>query len=509
MRDVPRPPTTIVAKMSRRAHRRFFRCRLLLSLAMLPWVASLVPWRPPGRRLQRCEEIGCEEYQYRQRQEERSMGADTNLTNEIDAIVHARIDPRGPGAAVVVIRDGAVIHAKGYGLANLEWERPIDSDTVFWIGSTTKPFTATAIVLLAAEGRLRLEDSIRHYLPELPATYDPITIHQLLTHTSGAPNHVTRPGFWERVAPRDHSPEELMALFTDLPLDFAPGTEYSYSNAGYTLLGVLIERLSGMSYAEFIRARVFEPMGMRDSRYMSDESVIPRRATGYAQTPQGYRHVPHFSATVPYAAGALGSTLGDLVRWERAMREHSLLDAATQERMQTPVRLANGQTRGYGLGWGRSTYRGRRVVHHAGGVPGFSAFFGRFVEDGLSVIVLSNLAGFDAGGLSARISNRVLGLPEPARTPVSFDARALDRVVGAYGNFIGETLDVRRENDALVVSGDLTHHFLPSSATTFYAAGDPDMTLRFEDAAGEAFARVTAVVPFYWFTVTRMERAMP
>jgi len=424
----------------------------------------------------------------------------------IDAIVNAHVDPQGPGAAVAIIHDGAVIHSKGYGLANLEWEEPIAPDTVFRIGSTTKLFTATAILLLEAEGKLALEDAIRRHLPEMPAAYEPITIRHLLTHTSGIPNYVTRPGFWEDVATRDHSFEELMDLFKDLPLDFAPGTDYSYSNSAYALLGLLIERLSGSSYPEFIRSRIFEPLGMTRSRYMWHDEIIPRRAAGYERIHsigEGYNNARYISPTLLSAGGGVGSTLDDLVRWDTALREHTLLGTATLERMWTPVRLANGQTRGYGLGWGLSTYRGQSVVHHAGGVPGFSAFYGRFVGDELSVIVLSNLVGFDAARLAAEVSNLALDLPEPVRVPTSIGSGALVRAAGTYSNIIGETLVARPDGDGLAVSGTLAHRFLPTSATTFYAADHPDVELRFEDPQGDGFGQMTATKPFYWFVVTR------
>jgi CubicO group peptidase (beta-lactamase class C family) len=430
----------------------------------------------------------------------------------IDAIVNAHVDPRGPGAAVAIIHDGAVIHSKGYGLANLEWVEPIAPDTVFRIGSTTKLFTATAILLLEAEGKLALADAIRRHLPEMPAAYEPITLRYLLTHTSGIPNYVTRPGFWEDVATRDHSFEELMDLFKDLPLDFAPGTDYSYSNSAYALLGLLIERHSGSSYGEFIRTRIFEPLGMARSRYMWHDEIIPRRAAGYKRIHEriherigeGYTNARYISPTLLSAGGGLGSTLDDVVRWDTALRAHTLLDAATLERMWMPVRLENGQARGYGLGWGLSTYRGRRVVHHAGGVPGFSAFYGRFVGDELSVIVLSNLAGFDAAGLATEISNLVLDLPEPTRVPTSIGSEALVRVAGTYSNIIGETLVARPDGDGLAVSGTLTHRFLPTSATIFYAADHPDIELRFEDPQGDGLGQVTAIIPFYWFVATQM-----
>jgi CubicO group peptidase (beta-lactamase class C family) len=436
---------------------------------------------------------------------------DMSLGESIAALARERIAPHGPGMALGVVKDGVVLHRAGYGMANLEWERPIGPETVVALGSLTKPFTAEAVLLLAAEGKLRLDDPFRDYLPDYPDPGQCITIAHLLTHTSGIPNFITRPGYWERESWIERTPSDLPALFAHLPLDFAPGARYSYSNSAYCLLGLLIERLSGMTYADFVRTRIFAPLGMAHSHSLSHEAIIARRADGYepvADGAGGYERARYLNAAYTYAAGALGSTLDDLILWDRALREHRLLDAATQERMQTPVRLGDGRTAGYGLGWGLSTYRGRRVVHHAGGVPGFSSYFGTFVADGLTLIVLSNLGGFDAAGLAAAVSNLVLGLPAPIHTPVALDAGTLERAVGTYTDFIGERLMVSRDGDALVVSGDLEHRFLPSAATTFYAADAPDVELRFEGAADEGetdpFTRVTAVVPFYWFTSTRV-----
>ena len=420
----------------------------------------------------------------------------------IDAIISARIDPQGPGAAVAVVHRGAVVHRQGYGLANLEWAQPITPDTVFGLGSTTKPFTATAILLLEREGKLHIGDPITGYLPDYDTHGAAITLHHLLTHASGIPNFITQPGFWERHAVRDMSPRELRDLFEPLPLDFPPGTRYSYSNSAYCLLGMVIEAVSGMSYEAFIRERVFAPLGMQRSYYMRRDALIPFRAGAYDKAERGYQHARYVSDTYTYAAGALGSTLDDLTLWDRALRDHLLLDAATQERMQTPVRLVTGHTEGYGLGWGLSTYRGRRVVHHAGGVPGYSAFFGRFVDDDLAIIVLSNLGGFDCAGLARPIGNLILRLLEPVRTPISLPREALARVTGTYRGLV-ETLDIALDGERLVASGDVQGELLPLDDHTFSLTDNADITLTFEDEQKEHFQRVKAVVPFYWFNATR------
>ncbi|HEY7976389.1 MAG TPA: serine hydrolase domain-containing protein, partial [Ktedonobacterales bacterium] len=341
----------------------------------------------------------------------------TDQTDQIDAIVHARTNPNGPGVAIAVVRAGQVIHSRGYGMAQIEWRQPIAPDTVFGIGSTSKPFTAMAILLLRAEGKLSLSDPITAYLPDYQTHGQIITIAHLLTHTSGIPNFVTLPGFWEGDTAHDHTHAELRARFEQLPLQFAPGARYSYNNSAYCLLGMVIETLSGMPYGEFIQQRIFTPLGMAHSHYFAPHAVISQRAEGYAPVeggPQGtYERALYMSTTLQYAAGALGSTVEDLARWDLALRDGRLLDHATQATMTTPTRLTDGHTVGYGMGWGLSTYRGKRVIHHAGGVPGCTAFYGRFPDDDLSIIVLSNWNLFDSGGLAAPIADLLLDLPTP------------------------------------------------------------------------------------------------
>jgi CubicO group peptidase (beta-lactamase class C family) len=177
-------------------------------------------------------------------------------------IIEQQITASGPGAAVAVIRSGELIHIAGYGTANIEWRQPVSPDTVFGLGSTSKPFTATAIMLLERDGLLKITEPLTTYLPDYDTHGVNITLTHLLTHTSGIPNFVTRPGFWQRVAPLEHDQSQLRALFEPLDLDFEPGERYSYSNSGYCLLGMLIERVSGTPYGEFVRQRIFAPLGM-------------------------------------------------------------------------------------------------------------------------------------------------------------------------------------------------------------------------------------------------------
>ncbi len=189
---------------------------------------------------------------------------------------------------MAVISDGETIYKSGYGFANLEWRQPITANTVFGLGSVTKPFTAQAVLLLEQRGKLRLDDEITHYLPNAPTHGREITIAQLLTHTSGIANFVTQPGFWPNIAREERTPAEVTALFASLALDFEPGENYSYRNSAYVLLGRLIETLSGMRYGDFIESAIFAPLGMIHSRYMDDLRIIPHRAARYLRDEDGW-----------------------------------------------------------------------------------------------------------------------------------------------------------------------------------------------------------------------------
>lgn len=330
------------------------------------------------------------------------------MISAIDAIVETSIDSTGPGIAVAVAQDGNCLHCKGYGFANLEWSNPVTTDTVFRLASLTKPFTATAVLLLEQEGRLRLSDPIARYVPDAPEDWHAITIEHLLTHTSGLKDYKNLDGFiriWSRA---DLSPRELMTLFADLPLDFEPGARFSYTSSNYVLLGLLIEIISGVSYSEFIYRHIFTPLGMNNSHYMLQGIIIPRRAAGYVRVHQGYQIAPFRSVTTAYASGGLGSTAEDMLIWDRALRTHHLLSKETQERVFTPPILANGQTSIYGLGWYVENLQGHRVAYHPGDVEGFSAFMAQFLDIPVTIVLLANVSHFDVQNLAMQISQVVL-----------------------------------------------------------------------------------------------------
>src|SRR5262245_24714360 len=239
------------------------------------------------------------------------------MNDKFEAVMNGLVDRRGPGAAVGVRRGDQAPYLAGFGLADVEWGTAITPDTVFRIGSVTKQFTAAAIMLLVEEGKLALDDTIQSVLPDYPTAERRVTIRHLLNHPSGIPNLTTLPRFAERT---DLTLREVIGLFKDLPPDFAPGDRYVYSNSGYVVLGAVIEALSGVPYRTFLLERFFRPLGMRQTRYLYDEPIVTKRARGYSVGTKGIINTRTMSMTLPHAAGGLGSTAGDLLTWNRALR---------------------------------------------------------------------------------------------------------------------------------------------------------------------------------------------
>lgn len=295
-----------------------------------------------------------------------------------------------PGVVLTVVRDGRVVLARGYGVADVVRRTPVRPATRFQIASVTKSFTAVAAMMLVEEGRLALDAPVERYLPEVPAAWRPVTVRQLLGHTSGIPSIAAfeRPPCAVGRAPADYRPGDVLGEVACLPLVFAPGERWAYGDTGYYLLGRLIEALTGGSYEAFLRARMFAPLGMADT-HLQRRPPLPDVAQGYRWTAGRYEAVPPFDPMVDEANGALVSTVLDLVRWDAALDAHRLLAAATRDTMWTPVPVRTGAAP-YGLGFGLTPFAGRRRVGHTGGGGGFATAFSKFPDDRLTVIMLAN-----------------------------------------------------------------------------------------------------------------------
>lgn len=362
-----------------------------------------------------------------------AVPTDSQLAEYADQILAKNYPSGEPGASALVVRDGKVVLRKGYGLANVELGVPNSPESVFELGSVTKQFTGAAILLLAEQGKVKLDDEITKYLPDFPTHGQKITLEALLTHTAGIPNYTDMAEWIPRV--REDMPlDTLIALFKGKPLDFNPGTKWSYSNSGYILLGAVIEKASGKSYERFVEDEIFQKIGMKSSRYGSPTEVIPNRAYGYDKGDEGYRNAQYLSMTQPYAAGSLMSTVDDLALWDRALSEETLLRRASLDRFFVPAKLASGMNTHYALGWGVGEIGGKQVQAHGGGIFGFVTMVVRVPSEKLFVAVLSNNPGAAQApeGLARSIAAKALGQPYEDRKGIQLPDADLRGYVGVY-----------------------------------------------------------------------------
>jgi CubicO group peptidase (beta-lactamase class C family) len=322
----------------------------------------------------------------------------------VDEYVEAEMKRRHiPGLSVAVARNGELLVAKGFGMANLELSVAATADSVYQIGSITKQFTATAVMMLVAEGKLAIDDPVSKYVGDAPDTWSGVTVRHLLNHTSGIKSYTSIPTVM-RESRLDRSRDEILKTVRDLPLEFQPGEKWNYNNTGYFLLGTIIEKVAGQSYSEFLQERIFKPLGMSATRVNDMREIIPNRATGYAWTGGGQRNGDYTSMTWPYSAGAIVSTVKDLAKWDAALYSQKVLPQSVLAQMWTPTKLADDKEKDYGFGWGVGSHRGHRLITHGGGIAGFATDISRFVDDRLTVIVLTNLEGSNPGAMARTIA---------------------------------------------------------------------------------------------------------
>lgn len=317
-----------------------------------------------------------------------------------------------PGVSVAIVKDGKVVEARGYGLASVELNVPATKDTVYEIGSITKQFTATLVMMLVEENKIALTDPIKKYLPDAPAAWDKVTVRHLLTHTSGIKGY-TEVGDFITLARTKHTKEEIIGMVSKLPLDFQPGEKWSYSNTGYYLLGMIVEKASGKSYDDLLAERILKPLQMTVTRNGDPDTIIPNRAAGYMPVKDGWRNASALQPTAAFSAGELVSTVLDMAKWDAALYTDKLVKTATLEQMWTAATLNNGKPTGYGFGWAVGEVNKHRLIEHGGGTAGFSTVISRFPTDRLTVLVLTNRAEANPNG----ISHAIAGLYEPALVP--------------------------------------------------------------------------------------------
>ncbi len=358
---------------------------------------------------------------------------------------------------LLIARDGKVLVSKGYGMSNFELDVPNTPQTKFRIGSITKPFTAMAIMLLQQRGKLTFQDSICKYLSECPAGWQQITLHHLLSHTSGLAKH-DKAADYLKTAMMPMSVMQLIDSFKNKPADFKPGKKFDYNNNGYILLGHVIEKSAGQSYEAFLRDNIFVPLGMTNSGYDQHEPIIKNRAAGYLRPADrvggSLMNAVYIDQSQSFSAGGLYSTTEDLLRLDQALYESKFLSPKTQEVMFAPAIGEYGPAPTYGYGWFINQQFNRRTISHPGGVPGFTSMITRFPDDKVVIILLGNLENSQVIRASKDLAAIMFGekyeIPRE-RTSVKIDPKLLAAYVGEYEDRPGRITSILIENDTLML----------------------------------------------------------
>ncbi len=404
----------------------------------------------------------------------RSVRAEQDLAGRIDAAIAPYFKADAPGATVILVKDGKTVLRRAYGMADTSKNIDMTPEMALRIGSLTKQFTATAILMLLEEGKLSLDDDITRHLPDYPTRGKKITIEHLLTHTSGIVSYTSKPGYGAGMA-QNLTVAQMIDSFKNDPLDFEPGSQFRYNNSGYFLLGAIIEKVSGQSYASFLEQRIFKPLGMNDTYYEGVGRSKAPVAAGHTRSAAGFGPAKPLSMTQPYAAGSLVSTVDDLARWDAAVSSGKLLKPANWQRAFTPYRLSDGKPTTYGYGWGISRVQGEAAIGHSGGINGFSTYGLRVPDQKVYVAVLTNS---DAGPANPSVVARkaaaiAIGKPYREFTEAKLDEAALDAVAGIYEVEKGVQRVFRRTGDGLVMqrTGMPQVAVKAASSTEFFLPG--------------------------------------
>lgn len=331
-------------------------------------------------------------------------------TDGVDEYVHGEMQRQHiPGVSLLVSRDGNIVRAQGYGLSNVELQVPVKPETVFQSGSVGKQFTATAVMMLVEEGKIGLDDPLTKYLAGAPATWNQVTIRELLSHTAGFTDYPKNFDFR-----RDYTEPQLLKIVEGIPLAFTPGTKWSYSNLGYLTLGIVIHQVTGKFYGDFLQDRIFQPLGMSSTRIMSEAEIVPNRAAGYRLVKGELKNQEWVSPTLNTTAdGSLYFSILDLAKWDAALYTEKLLKRSSLDQMWTVTKLKNGQPNSghYGFGWDILTKDGHVVLDHGGAWQGFKSHISRYVDDKLTVVVLANLEQADPEVIADHVAKMYLSHP--------------------------------------------------------------------------------------------------
>lgn len=402
----------------------------------------------------------------------------------VEALIRARVEkPEAVGFSVGIAQRGAIVLAKGYGLAEAEHMVPATGATMFRIGSITKQFTAAAILRLVEQKKLSLDDDLSQYVPEFPLQGKKVTIRQLLNHSSGIKSYTDLGEVWAKKQPLELSHQELLALVAGLPFDFEPGTDFAYNNTGYYLLGMVLEKVHGTSYPRVIAA-LMQELALPHTRCDDSRELIPGRAQGYEFEDGVRTNDAVLGMSQPGAAGMMLSTGEDLVRWSMALAGGKVVKPESYAAMTTPLVLKDGRDTGYGFGLMKGEAAGRLVILHGGGIHGFNSQLLHVVPDDLHVAVISNCSQASADRLARDIVRTVLGIEKTEAKDLPIPA---DVVAAAAGTFtfadLGMDLAITAKDGKLFAQGQAEgqgrFRLQFQGEREFRAAFDPDVKLVF------------------------------
>lgn len=356
-----------------------------------------------------------------------------NAANEkdYDEILARYVETTGPGVAVIVTKNGDTLYKQARGLANIELQVPIKTDTVFRLGSITKQFTGAAIMMLVEQGKLSLSDDLHKYVPDFPTEGNKVTIKHLLTHTSGIANYTQDAKIMAKESKTPTTLDAMIKRFAEHPMALKVGEANRYSNTAYVLLGKIIEVASGKTYAEFIEQDIFAKLGMKNSRF-GGLQIIPNRASGYSQSENGYVNAEYLDMMWPHAAGSLLSTVDDLNIWFKALRNGELISKKGYQQMTSAVKLNDGSMSNYGFGLGMFKFNKYDGIGHGGGIHGFVTNALYIPSEDLYVAVLNNYDSGNPGEIARMLAAVALEIPLPSFKSISLSKAQLQPLMGDY-----------------------------------------------------------------------------
>ncbi|MEM8525598.1 MAG: serine hydrolase [Bacteroidota bacterium] len=420
------------------------------------------------------------------------LQAQQDLANKYDKILAEEFLIEGPGATALIAKNGKIIYKNAVGHANVELDVPMQVNNVFRIGSITKQFTAVAILMLEEQGKLSLQDEITKFIEDYPTQGKTITIEHLLTHTSGIKSYTNVPEFMGRTR-EDLEPMQVIDFFKDIEMEFEPGDQWNYNNSGYFILGAVIEKVAGKSYAAFIEEEIFDKLGMENSYYDSYPKIIPHRAAGYQMDDKGLKNADYLSTTLPYAAGSLLSNVEDLYKWNQAVKNHKLISEASLKKAWTPYELNNGEATHYGYGWGTGKLQGTRAIEHGGGIFGYLTQAAYLPEEDLFVAVFSNCNCQGAERAAQMLAAEAMGKPLYFE-PIEVEVATLKQYEGVYKSSEEESRVILVKEGTLISKrgNDRIYNLIPIGEDEFQFE-DSFTRLKFEKNGAGEIVKATSI----------------